>query len=162
MARELRRLAAIVSADVVGYSRLMGRDETGTLSALRAHQAELIDPAVTEYDGRIVKTMGDGLLLEFASVVAATRFAIAVQGGMADRNAGIPAVEGNSGCRVELEPGRSPGRRGGRVGAAFATQIRHHSRDEGPRQFELAGGSGREFRSGGQPTLEAKTSPAPA
>ena len=93
MARELRRLAAIVSADVVGYSRLMGRDETGTLSALRAHQAELIDPAVTEYGGRIVKTMGDGLLLEFASVVAATRFAIAVQGGMADRNAGIPGED---------------------------------------------------------------------
>ena len=59
-----RRLAAIVSADVVSYSRLMGADETGTLRALRAHRAELIDPLIAELGGRIVKTMGDGLLLD--------------------------------------------------------------------------------------------------
>ena len=74
--REERRLAAIVSADVVGYSRFMGVDETGTLSALRAHRSELIDPKINEHGGRIVNTMGDGLLLEFPSVVNATRCAI--------------------------------------------------------------------------------------
>ena len=81
-----RRLAAIVIADVVGYSRLMGMDEAGTIAALRAHRASLIDPLAAEHGGRIVKTMGDGLLLEFASVVNATQYAIAVQQGMAERN----------------------------------------------------------------------------
>jgi adenylate cyclase len=84
-----RRLAAIVSVDVVGYSRLMGADETGTLAALRAHRSELIDPKIAEHGGRIVKTMGDGLLLDFPSVVNATRCAIGVQQGMAERNKGI-------------------------------------------------------------------------
>ena len=87
MAREQRRLAAIVSADVAGYSRLMGRDESGTLIALKAHRRELIDPKIAEYGGRIVKTTGDGLLLEFRSVVDAIRCAIDVQRGMAERNA---------------------------------------------------------------------------
>jgi adenylate cyclase len=81
-----RRLAAIVSADVVGYSRLMGVDEIGTLDALRNHRTELIDPLITQHGGRIVKTMGDGLLLEFPSVVDATRCAIEIQQGMAERN----------------------------------------------------------------------------
>ena len=84
-----RRLAAIVSVDVVGYSRLMGVDEIGTLAALRAHRAELIDAKIAEYGGRIVKTMGDGLLLEFPSVVNATQCVIEVQQGMAERNEGI-------------------------------------------------------------------------
>jgi adenylate cyclase len=84
-----RRLAAIVSADVVGYSRLMGVDEIGTLAALRAHRAELIDAKIAEHGGRIVKTMGDGLLLEFPSVVDATTCAIEVQEGMAIRNAEV-------------------------------------------------------------------------
>ena len=83
-----RRLAAIVAADVVGYSRLMGVDETGTLSAMRAHRAELIDPKIAEHGGRIVKTMGDGLLLEFPSVVNATQCVIDVQQGVAARNEG--------------------------------------------------------------------------
>ena len=82
-----RRLAAIVSADVVGYSRLMGADETGTLEALRAHRAELIDPRISEHGGRIVKSMGDGLLLEFASVMDAVRCCATVQQAMARRNA---------------------------------------------------------------------------
>jgi adenylate cyclase len=90
VARDHRRLAAIVSADVVGYSRLMGRDESGTLAALKGHRGELIDPKITEYGGRIVKTMGDGLLLEFPSVVDAVRCAVDVQRGMAERNAGLP------------------------------------------------------------------------
>ncbi len=84
-----RRLAAIVSADVVGYSRLMAADETGTLSTLRAHRAECIDRLIGEHGGRIVKTMGDGLLLEFASVVDATRCMVEIQLGMAERNKGI-------------------------------------------------------------------------
>jgi adenylate cyclase len=84
-----RRLSAIVAADVVGYSRLMGNDETGTLAALRGHRAALIDPLIAEHRGRIVKTMGDGLLLEFQSVVDAARCAIAFQHGMAERNEGV-------------------------------------------------------------------------
>ena len=83
-----RRLAAIVAADVVGYSRLVGLDEEGTLAKMRAHRTELIDPKVAEHGGRIVKTMGDGLLLEFPSVVSAVRCAIDFQTGMAERNAG--------------------------------------------------------------------------
>ena len=90
MIRDRRRLAAIVSADVAGYSRLMGRDESGTLASLKALVRELIDPKIAEYDGRIVKSMGDGLLLEFPSVVDAVRCAIDVQRGMAERNVGVP------------------------------------------------------------------------
>jgi adenylate cyclase len=85
-----RRLAAIVAADVVGYSRLMGVDEAGTLEAIRGHRAELIDPLIAQHGGRIVKTMGDGLLLEFPSVVNATQCALEIQEGMADRNADAP------------------------------------------------------------------------
>ena len=81
-----RRLAAIVSADVVGYSRLMGVDEVGTLTALRGHRAELIDAKIAEHGGRIVKTMGDGLLLEFPSVVNATQSMLEIQTAMAERN----------------------------------------------------------------------------
>jgi class 3 adenylate cyclase len=88
--RAQRRLAAIVSADVVGYSRLMGVDESGTLAALRTHRMDLIDAKIAEFGGRIVKTMGDGLLLEYPSVVDATACAIAIQEGMAERNDGVP------------------------------------------------------------------------
>jgi adenylate cyclase len=82
-----RRLAAILAADVAGYSRLMGQDEAGTLARLRAHRRELIDPNITDHEGRIVKTTGDGILVEFASVVEAVACAVAVQRGMAERNA---------------------------------------------------------------------------
>lgn len=85
-----RKLAAIVAADVVGYSRLMGADETGTLAALRNHRSELIDPLIHRNGGRIVKTMGDGLLLEFPSVVAAVEFAMAMQTGLIERNKAVP------------------------------------------------------------------------
>lgn len=84
-----RRLAAIVSADVVGYSRLMGVDETATLASLRAHRTELIDIKLSEFSGRVVKTMGDGLLIEFSSVVNAARWAIDVQREMVKRNADV-------------------------------------------------------------------------
>ena len=91
MQRENRRLAAIVAADIAGYSRLIGRDEEGTLRSLRAHRAELIDPAIDRHGGRIANTAGDSLLLEFASAVDAVRCAIAVQEGMAERNNDIEA-----------------------------------------------------------------------
>lgn len=85
-----RKLAAIVSADVAGYSRLMGSDEEGTLAALKSHRSELIDPTVEAHHGRIVKTTGDGLLIEFPSVVDALQCWLAVQQGMAIRNESIP------------------------------------------------------------------------
>jgi adenylate cyclase len=85
-----RRLAAILAADIAGYSRLMGADEEGTLARLKAHRRELIDAKVSEHKGRIVKTTGDGILIEFPSVVEAVSCAVAVQRGMADRNAAAP------------------------------------------------------------------------
>jgi adenylate cyclase len=85
-----RRLTAILAADVVGYSRLMGVDEEGTLAALKAIRRELVDPRIVEHRGRIVKTTGDGLLVEFASVVDAVRCAVEVQREMAIRNADVP------------------------------------------------------------------------
>src|SRR3954469_18948449 len=85
-----RRLAAILAADVVGYSRLMGADEMGTHTALKSHRRELIDPGITEHRGRIVKTTGDGMLVEFASVVDAVSCAVHVQRAMVERNAAIP------------------------------------------------------------------------
>jgi class 3 adenylate cyclase len=86
-----RRLAAILAADVAGYSRLIGADEEGTLARLKAHRRELIDPKITEHRGRIVKTTGDGLLVEFASVVDAMRCATEMQAAMGERNAVVPA-----------------------------------------------------------------------
>jgi len=85
-----RRLAAILAADVVGYSRLMGADEVGTLKSLKLHRHELVDSGISEHHGRIVKTTGDGLLVEFASVVDAVGGAVKIQRSMARRNAGIP------------------------------------------------------------------------
>lgn len=85
-----RRLAAVVAADIAGYSRLMGRDEEGTLARVKAIRSSLVDPIVSTYRGRIVKTTGDGVLVEFASAVDAVRSAIEVQSGMAVQNEGIP------------------------------------------------------------------------
>lgn len=84
-----RRLAAILAADVVGYARLMGQDERGTLDRLKECRRALIDPAIADHRGRIVKTTGDGLLAEFPSVVAAVECALAVQAAMAERNAAV-------------------------------------------------------------------------
>jgi class 3 adenylate cyclase len=83
-----RRLAAVLAADVVGYSRLMSVDEIGTLDTLKAHRRELIDPVIAGHRGRIVKTTGDGMLVEFASVVDAVACAVAAQRGMVSCNAG--------------------------------------------------------------------------
>jgi adenylate cyclase len=85
-----RKLAAILAADVAGYSRLMGADEDGTLAQLRAHRRALVDPKIREHRGEIVKTTGDGMLVEFVSVVDAVRCAVEIQRGMAERNAGVP------------------------------------------------------------------------
>jgi TolB-like protein/class 3 adenylate cyclase/Flp pilus assembly protein TadD len=95
-----RRLAAILAADVAGYSRLMGADEEGTLERLKALRRELLDPKIAEHHGRIVKTTGDGLLIEFASVVDAVRCAVEVQQAMPDRNSGVAADN-----RLELRIG---------------------------------------------------------
>jgi adenylate cyclase len=97
---QTRRLAAILAADVAGYSRLMGADEEGTLERLKALRRELFDPKITEHHGRIVKTTGDGLLVEFASVVDAVRCAVAVQQTMPERNTGFGADS-----RIELRIG---------------------------------------------------------
>ena len=100
MSRDQRRLAAIVAADVVGYSRLIGRDESGTLAQLKELRRDLIDPQIAEHGGRIVKTTGDGLLLEFGSVVDAVRCVVTVQREMARRAAAQPAEQ-----RIELRIG---------------------------------------------------------
>ena len=82
----LRRLAAILAADVVGYSRLMGSDEAGTRSRFNSHLSEFIEPMIAQHRGRLVKEMGDGLLVEFASVIDAVRCAAKIQDGMRERN----------------------------------------------------------------------------
>jgi adenylate cyclase len=97
---QIRRLAAILAADVAGYSRLMGVDEEGTLERLKALRRELLDPKFAEHKGRIVKTTGDGLLLEFASVVDAVRCAVEVQQAMPERNTEVAADN-----RIELRIG---------------------------------------------------------
>jgi adenylate cyclase len=96
----VRRLTAILAADVAGYSRLMGADEEGTHERLKAHLSELVDPKIKEHRGRVVKNTGDGLLAEFASVVDAVRCAVEVQRGMVERNAAIPPNE-----RIEFRVG---------------------------------------------------------
>src|SRR5579864_8168927 len=98
--RVQRRLAAILAADVAGYSRLMGADEEGTLARLNAHRREFLEPTIAEHNGRIVKRTGDGILIEFGSAVDATRSAIQTQRGMAQRNTDVPADQ-----RIEIRIG---------------------------------------------------------
>src|SRR5438132_13016337 len=97
-----RRLAAIMAADVAGYSRLMGADEVGTLEALKAHRREVVDPMIAANHGRIVKTTGDGMLVEFASAVDAVTCAIGIQERMAERNAvsADPRIEFRIGINI--------------------------------------------------------------
>lgn len=99
-----RRLAAILAADVAGYSRLMGADEEGTHATLKVYRHEIIDPKIAEHHGRIVRIVGDGLLVEFASVIAAVRWAIEVQRAMGERNAGLPQEK-----RIEFRMGINAG-----------------------------------------------------
>ena len=103
-ARVERRLAAILAADVAGYSRLMGTDEEGTLRQFKAHRKELVDPKITEHRGHIVKTTGDGMLVEFVSVVDAVRCAVDIQRGMVERNVEVPADK-----RIEFRVGMNVG-----------------------------------------------------
>ena len=95
-----RRLTAILAADVAGYSRLIGADEEGTLAQLKAFRKTLVDPTIAKHRGRIVKTTGDGMLVEFASAVDAARCAVEVQRGMADENTEIPQAK-----RIEFRIG---------------------------------------------------------
>ena len=94
--RVKRRLAAILAADVVGYSRLMGDDEAATLATLKEHHAAVIDPQITGYDGRIVKLMGDGTLAEFTSVVDAVQSAVACSGRWQHEMPEFPRTEGST------------------------------------------------------------------
>jgi len=103
-ARVERRLAAILAGDVAGYSRLMGADEEGTLRQLKVHRKELVDPKITEHRGRIVKTTGDGMLVEFVSVVDAVRCAVEIQRGMAERNSDV-AVDRRIEFRIGINVG---------------------------------------------------------
>src|SRR6202022_3236119 len=150
-----RRLAAILGADVAGYSRLMGADEEGTLERLKALRRQLIDPKIAEHHGRIVKTTGDGLLAEFASVVDAVRCAAEVQRGMLDRepevaderrirwrigvNLGDVIADGDDifgdGVNVaaRLEALAEPG------GICISGTVRDHIRDKLPYPFEDLG-----------------------
>jgi adenylate cyclase len=97
---DIRKLAAILVSDVVGYSRLAGVDEDRTLARLRGLRSDLVDPAIAAHRGRIVKRTGDGSIIEFRSVVDAVRCAIEVQTGMVERNAGLPPER-----RVEFRVG---------------------------------------------------------
>src|SRR5262245_3714014 len=99
-----RRLAAIFAADIAGYSRLMGADEEGTLRQLKAYRKELVDPKITEHRGRIVKTTGDGMLVEFVGVVDAVRCAVDIQRGMLERNSST-AVEKRIQFRIGINVG---------------------------------------------------------
>src|SRR6266568_3372793 len=101
---EPRKLAAILAADVAGYSRLTGADEEGTLKRLRKVRRELINPAVALHRGRIVKTTGDGVLIEFPSVVDAVRCAVEIQRGMAERNIDVP-IERRIDLRIGINLG---------------------------------------------------------
>ena len=104
---ENRKLAAILAADVVGYSRLASADEDRTLARLRALRSDLIDPTIAVHNGRVIKRTGDGALVEFRSVVDAVRCAIEVQNGMVERNAGVPQDR-----RIEFRIGIHLGRCG--------------------------------------------------
>src|SRR4249919_695634 len=101
---ETRKLAAILAADVAGYSKLTAADEERTLARLRALRSDLIDPTIALHHGRVVKRTGDGFLVEFRSAVDAVRCAIEVQNGMADRNAGLPPEQ-----RIEFRIGAHVG-----------------------------------------------------
>src|SRR5215469_3632537 len=135
---QTRRLAAILAADVAGYSRLMGADEEGTLERLKALRRELLDPKIAEHHGRVVKTTGDGMLVEFASVVDAVRCAVEVQQAVPERNTGVAAD-----TRIELRIGVNLGARIEALadaGGVFVSNTVHdHVRDRLPLIFEDMG-----------------------
>ena len=110
---ETRKIAAILVADVVGYSRLAGADEDRVLARLRALRSDLIDPTIAVHHGRVVRRTGDGAIVEFRSVVDAVRCAIEVQSAMVERNAGVPE-DRLAACR---RSGRSPWRKRSKSGS---------------------------------------------
>src|ERR1700685_4017368 len=120
---ENRKIAAILVADVVGYSRFASADEEGTLARLRALRSDLIDPAIAAHRGRIVKRTGDGSLIEFRSVVDAVRCAIEVQNGLIERNAGLPP-ERRIEFRVGIQWGTSSRRATAISWATASTSLR--------------------------------------
>ena len=124
---ENRKIAAILVADVVGYSRLAGADEEGTLARLRALRSDLVDPAIAVHKGRVVKRTGDGLLAEFRSVVDAVRCAIELQTGMIERNAGVPAER-----RIEF-----------RIGVHLGDVVEESRRRPDGRRRQYRGATGR-------------------
>lgn len=139
--RAQRHLAAILAADVVGYSRLMEQDEAGTFARLRAHRVELFEPAIDKYHGRIFKLMGDGLLAEFGSVVDAVECASAMQEAMAERNSGL-AADGRIDIRIGINLGdvivEGEDRHGEGVNIAarlLAAEVRHRKRDFSAARF---------------------------
>jgi class 3 adenylate cyclase len=143
--RAERRLAAIFAADVAGYSRLMGADEEGTLAALKAILHELGYPKVTEHRGRIVKTTGDGVLVEFPSVVAAVRCAVEVQRAMAERNTDVP-----TGRRIEFRIGINLGDRPrSGAGPAPRLRLRRHGRADAQEHRPAGSGVPNKFRTAG-------------
>ena len=99
-----RRLLALLAADVAGYSRLVGADEEGTLAQWKAHFRELIEPKIAEHHGRIVRVTGDGLLVEFVSVIVAVKCAVELQHAMGERNIGVPPEN-----RIEFRMGINVG-----------------------------------------------------
>ena len=99
---EKRKLAAILAADVVGFSRLTGADEDRTLARLRALRSDLIDPTISVHNGRVIKRTGDGALVEFRSIVDAVRCAIEVQNAMVERNAGVAALSEQRSGRLRM------------------------------------------------------------
>jgi adenylate cyclase len=100
---ETRKIAAILVSDVVGYNRLVGADEDRTLARLRALRSDLLDPTIAGHHGRVVKRTGDGAIVEFRSVIDAVRCALEVQGGMVERNAGLPpSAESSFGSTASL------------------------------------------------------------
>jgi adenylate cyclase len=123
---QTRRLAAILAADVAGYSRLIGANEDGTLERLRALRRELLDPTIAEHRGRLVKTTGDGLLVEFGSVVDALRCAVEVQREMTGRNTGV-----SSDNRIELRIGINVGDIAAEDGDIFGDGVNVAARLEG-------------------------------
>jgi adenylate cyclase len=131
-----RRLSAIVAADVVGYSRMMGANEAGTLEALKAARAEIVDSRIATHQGRLVKLTGDGMLVEFPSVVNAVACAAEVQRAMRDRNAAVPR-----GRRIEFRIGVSLGDvmvEGDDIygdGVNIAVRLERFSRPGGNRDF---------------------------
>ena len=130
-----RRLSAILAADVVGYSRLMGADEAGTLAALKGHRSELVDSQIAAHQGRIFKLTGDGILAEFSSVVNAVACATKIQQEMRLRKAGVAAERRMGGEHSELEIGHFP-RDGKRM--VFAEDRIYEVEDSGVRPMSFA------------------------